>query len=106
MNGMTNKYENQIRQEHPDLPSNAHTHMFRRTRATNLYQSDEDLELVLRIIGHESTQTTRIYATPSLEMLKAAYPHIWISCGTRNQTIRYRQEKLSICQYCKRRNSK
>lgn len=67
-----NKYANQIRQEHPDLPSHVHPHMFRRTRATNLYQSDVELELVSRILGHESTQTTRIYATPSLEMLKIA----------------------------------
>lgn len=67
-----NKYANQIRQEHPDLPSHVHPHMFRRTRATNLYQSYVELELVSRILGHESTQTTRIYATPSLEMLKSA----------------------------------
>ena len=69
---LINKYANHIRQEHPDLPSHVHPHMFRRTRATNLYQSDVELELVSRILGHESTQTTRIYATPSLEMLKSA----------------------------------
>ena len=69
---LINKYANQIRQEHPDLPIHVHPHMFRRTRATNLYQSDVELELVSRILGHESTQTTRIYATPSLEMLKSA----------------------------------
>ena len=47
-------------------------HMFRRTRATNLYQNNVELELVSRILGHASTQTTRIYAKPSLEMLKDA----------------------------------
>lgn len=46
--------------------------MFRKTRATNLYQSDVELELVSRILGHASTQTTRIYAKPSLEMIKSA----------------------------------
>ena len=46
--------------------------LFRRTRATNLYQSNIELELVSRILGHASTQTTRIYAKPSLEMLKEA----------------------------------
>ncbi|WP_071982239.1 tyrosine-type recombinase/integrase [Clostridium butyricum] len=50
-----NKYANQIRQEHPDLPIHVHPHMFRRTRATNLYQSDVELELVSRILGHEFT---------------------------------------------------
>ena len=46
--------------------------LFRRTRATNLYQNNIELELVSRILGHASTQTTRIYAKPSLEMLKDA----------------------------------
>ena len=46
--------------------------LFSRTRATNLYQNDIELELVSRILGHASTQTTRIYARPSLEMLKNA----------------------------------
>lgn len=67
-----NKYVRIIRPFHPDLPEKVHPHMFRRTRATDLYQSDIHLELVSRILGHSSTQTTRIYAKPSLEMLKAA----------------------------------
>lgn len=67
-----NKYADMIRDEHPDLPKKVHPHMFRRTRATNLYQSNIELELVSRILGHASTQTTRIYAKPSLEMIKTA----------------------------------
>lgn len=67
-----NKYAEMIRPEHPDLPEKVHPHMFRRTRATNLYQSDIELELVSRILGHASTQTTRIYAKPSLTMIKKA----------------------------------
>ena len=67
-----NKYAEKIRPEHPELPAKVHPHMLRRTRATNLYQSDVELELVSRILGHASTQTTRIYAKPSLEMIKSA----------------------------------
>ncbi len=66
------KYAVIIRQQYPELPDKVHPHMFRRTRATNLYQSDIELELVSRILGHASTQTTRIYAKPSLEMIKSA----------------------------------
>ena len=40
--------------------------------SNNLYQSTVDLELVSRILGHASTQTTRIYARPSLEMIRSA----------------------------------
>lgn len=67
-----NKYAEAIREQHPELPKKVHAHMFRRTRATNLYQNDIELELVSRILGHSSTQTTRIYAKPSLEMIKSA----------------------------------
>lgn len=44
--------------------------MFRRTRATNLYQDGTELELVSRILGHSSTETTRIYAVPSVDMMR------------------------------------
>jgi site-specific recombinase XerD len=66
------KYANQIRPEHPDLPEHVYPHMIRRTRATNLYQSGVELELVSRILGHSSTETTRIYAIPSIEMMREA----------------------------------
>lgn len=66
------KYAEQIRSDHPNLPEKVYPHMFRRTRATNLYQNGVELELVSRILGHASTQTTRIYATPSMEKLMEA----------------------------------
>lgn len=46
--------------------------MLRRTRATGLYQDGVELELVSRILGHSSTQTTGIYATPSMKMMQEA----------------------------------
>ena len=70
-----NKYASAIRPEHPDLPDSIYPHMFRRTRACNLYQDGVELELVSRILGHSSTQTTRIYATPSVEMMRKAMEH-------------------------------
>lgn len=69
---LINKYAEKIRAQHPDLPTRVHPHMFRRTRATDLYQNDVELELVSRILGHASTKTTRIYAKPSLEMIRQA----------------------------------
>jgi len=66
------KYAEKVRMDHPHLPEKVYPHMFRRTRATNLYQNGVELELVSRILGHTSTQTTRIYATPSMEMLNKA----------------------------------
>ena len=64
-----NKYADQIRPDCPELPERVHPHMFRRTRATGLYRSGVELEMISVILGHSSTQTTRIYATPSVEMI-------------------------------------
>lgn len=66
------KYADKIRPEHPTLPQSCYPHMVRRTRATNLYQDGTELELVSRILGHSSTETTRIYAVPSVEMMRRA----------------------------------
>lgn len=67
-----NKYADQIRPVCPYLPERIYPHMFRRTRATGLYRSGVELEMISVILGHSSTQTTRIYATPSVEMLREA----------------------------------
>jgi len=66
------KYADQVRQENPAMPDKIYPHMLRRTRTTNLYQDGVELELVSRILGHSSTETTKIYATPSVEMLRKA----------------------------------
>lgn len=66
------KYADQIRPDHPDLPKSCYPHMVRRTRATNMYQDGAELELISRILGHSSTETTRIYAVPSIEMMRTA----------------------------------
>lgn len=64
------KYADEARKSCSSIPKNVYPHMFRRTRATDLYQSGVELELISRILGHSSTDTTRIYATPSLEMMR------------------------------------
>lgn len=67
-----NKYADQIRPACPSLPERVHPHMFRRTRATGLYRSGVEIEMISVILGHSSTQTTRIYATPSVETMRKA----------------------------------
>ena len=64
------KYADQVRTKYPNFPERCYPHMFRRTRATNLYQDGTELELVSRILGHSSTETTRTYAVPSVDMMR------------------------------------
>lgn len=54
------------------VPDRVHPHMFRRTRATQLYQDGVELPLVSRLLGHANLETTRMYAKPSLKMLRDA----------------------------------
>jgi integrase/recombinase XerD len=66
------KYAKEAHAQCISVPSKVHPHMFRRTRATQLYQNGVALPLVSRILGHASLQTTQLYAKPSIEMLRRA----------------------------------
>ncbi len=54
----------------PSIPEKVHPHMFRRSRATNLYQSGMALEQVSSILGHSQLETTRIYAKASIAQIR------------------------------------
>jgi integrase/recombinase XerD len=66
------QYANKARESCPDIPLRAYPHMLRRTRATDLYQNGVELALVSRILGHAFLDTTRVYAKPSLTMMREA----------------------------------
>ena len=66
------KYADLTRNDHEDLPESVYPHMLRRTRATGLYRDGVPLEMVSAILGHESSETTKIYAIPSAEQIRKA----------------------------------
>lgn len=66
------KYANEARKIYDQLPKKVYPHMFRRSRATHLYRDGVPLELVSRILGHSQIETTKIYAKPSMEMIRDA----------------------------------
>jgi site-specific recombinase XerD len=66
------QYADKARGTCPDMPESVHPHMLRRTRATNLYQEGIALELVSTVLGHARTETTRIYAKPSVAQIRGA----------------------------------
>lgn len=97
MERIVNKYAEMIRYEHPNLPQKLYPHMLRRTRACGLYQNGVELELVSRILGHTSTQTTRIYASPSIEMLKAAMENTGDEISETAEWLDDEEELARIC---------
>lgn len=67
------KYAEIVSEQGVDIPDSVHCHMFRRTRATNLYQDGVAIELVSTVLGHARTDTTKsYYAKPSVEQLRRA----------------------------------
>ena len=75
------KYGDMVRDEHPSLPEKTYPHMLRRSRATGLYRDGVPLEMVAAILGHSSSETTKIYAIPSIEQMREA-----ISKGSIDET--------------------
>ena len=76
------KYADEVRAQGIILPESVHCHMFRRTRATNLYQDGVDIELVAIILGHARTDTTKNhYAKPSIEQIREAMESVPTPAG-------------------------
>ena len=69
---MIKKYETQAAKAGREMPP-IHPHLFRRSRASNLYQNGTPIEMVSRFLGHSSVETTKDhYAYPSLEQMREA----------------------------------
>lgn len=66
------KYADLIREDHPGLPDSVYPHMLRRSRASGLYRDGVPLEMISAILGHSSSETTKIYAIPSVEQMREA----------------------------------
>ncbi|ACV63055.1 integrase family protein [Desulfofarcimen acetoxidans DSM 771] len=81
------QYANSAREKCLQIPLKVYPHMFRRTRATDLYQNGVELELVSRILGHSSTETTKVYAKPSIEMLRKAIESVEIPEQTNEEPL-------------------
>ncbi len=89
---LVKKYAGQARNTCEDIPDRVYPHMFRRTRATELYQSGVSLELVSRMLGHSAIETTRVYATPSTEMLREAIESVENPALTEEKALWNRSE--------------
>ncbi|MBI9093570.1 MAG: tyrosine-type recombinase/integrase [Sphaerochaeta sp.] len=73
---MLQEYASMARKYDASIPEHVHPHMFRRSKATTIYQSGMPLEQVSTLLGHSQIETTRIYAKPSMEQLRKAIERI------------------------------
>lgn len=66
------KYGEDVLQKNESLSENIYPHMLRRSRASGLYRDGVPIEMVAAILGHSSTETTKIYAIPSVQQMREA----------------------------------
>jgi site-specific recombinase XerD len=66
------RYADMARVSCPEVPISVHPHSLRHLRATSLYRRGIPLSVVGKLLGHVSVDTTQIYATADIEMMRAA----------------------------------
>jgi site-specific recombinase XerD len=55
-----------------EVPKRVHPHLIRHTRAMHLYQAGMPLSYIAEFLGHVNVNTTAIYATTDIDMLRDA----------------------------------
>ena len=70
------KYAESARKTCPEVPIRMHAHLFRHTRAMHLYQVGIPLSYIKDFLGHVSVNTTDIYASTDISMMRAALEKI------------------------------
>lgn len=76
------RYGAMAREQCPTFPERFHAHMLRHTRAMHLYQDGVPLSYVKDVLGHSNINTTSIYASADLEMLRRAMEPLSKPLGT------------------------
>jgi site-specific recombinase XerD len=69
---MLKKYGESARKNCPEVPERVHPHLFRHSRATDLYRAGMPLSYIAEFLGHVSVNTTDIYASADTAMLRDA----------------------------------
>ena len=69
---MLKNYGERARRTCTEVPKRVHPHLIRHTRAMHLYQAGMPLSYIAEFLGHASINTTGIYASASIEMLRKA----------------------------------
>lgn len=82
------KYADNARISHPDLiPVKISPHVFRHSKAMHLLQADCPLIYIRDILGHESVQTTEIYARADSAKKRKALEEAYSKVGLTNPKV-------------------
>jgi len=95
-----NRYSAMARECCPELPDRVHPHLFRHTRAMHLYQAGMPLSYIKDFLGHASVNTTDIYATADVHMLKAALERSYTDTTTPQEVAAWTDNEELLLQLC------
>ena len=87
------RYGAAAKEECPGFPDHLHAHMLRHTRALHLYQDGLPLSYVKEVLGHSNINTTGIYATADVGMLRKAMEPLDIELPTAAAVPSWKSEK-------------
>lgn len=90
---MVAKYGRAAAESHPGFPERCHAHLLRHTRAMHLYQDGVPLSYVKEVLGHANINTTGIYASADLEMLRKVMEPLDMDLPTASPMPRWENEK-------------
>ncbi|TVY07203.1 tyrosine-type recombinase/integrase [Paenibacillus cremeus] len=93
------RYGNSARSVLPEVPPHLHAHLFRHSRAMHLYQMGIPLSYIKDFLGHSHINTTTIYASADLTMMKEALEKVSKSGMEQERPIWQDNEDmiLSLC---------
>lgn len=88
------KYGEAVLRENTSLSDSIYPHMLRRSRASGLYREGVPIEMIAAILGHSSTETTKIYAIPSVQQIRDALKKGWIEPQSSEKLWEGNEKKL------------
>lgn len=95
-----NRYGASARLTCPEVPERVHPHLFRHTRAMHLYQSGMPLSYIKDFLGHVSVNTTDIYASTDVSMLKAALERTYVDSDVPPETPVWQDNEELLLHLC------
>ncbi|MHB8280250.1 MAG: tyrosine-type recombinase/integrase [Candidatus Humimicrobiaceae bacterium] len=70
------RYGESARRACPDVPTRVYPHLFRHSRSMHLYQMGIPLSYIKDFLGHSNINTTSIYASADITMMKNALENV------------------------------
>ncbi len=97
VNTFLHKYADKAREECPEVPSNVHSHLFRKSKATHLSDAGVGLPIISRYLGHAEITTTMVYIRPSQQKIQEALESVRGQIPSQYDAEEYDRMRARLC---------